>query len=30
VRSVVYRYTETDGTVTITNIPRGRAGATIR
>jgi soluble lytic murein transglycosylase-like protein len=30
VRSVVYRYTETDGSVTITNIPRGKAGATIR
>lgn len=30
VRSVVYRYTETDGTVTITNIPRGKAGPTVR
>ncbi len=30
VRSVVYRYTETDGTVTITNIPRGKAGPTAR
>jgi len=24
VRNVVYRYTETDGTITLTNIPRGR------
>ena len=30
VRSVVYRYTETDGTVTITNIPRGKAGPNVR
>ena len=30
VRSVVYRYTDSDGTVTITNIPRGRGGPTIR
>jgi len=30
VRSVVYRYTATDGTVTITNIPRGKAGPSIR
>ena len=30
VRSAVYRYTERDGTVTITNIPRGRSGPTIR
>ena len=30
VRSVVYRYTEADGTVTITNIPRGKSGPTIR
>jgi hypothetical protein len=30
VRSVVYRYTESDGTVTITNIPRGKAGPNIR
>ena len=29
-RSVVYRYTEADGTVTITNIPRGKSGPTIR
>ena len=27
-RSVVYRYTEPDGTVTITNIPRGRSAPT--
>ena len=30
VRSVVYRYTETDGTVTITNVPRGKAGPNVR
>jgi transglycosylase-like protein with SLT domain/uncharacterized protein DUF4124 len=30
VSSVVYRYTAADGTVTITNIPRGKAGPTIR
>ena len=30
VRSIVYRYTEADGTVTITNIPRGMAGPNIR
>ena len=30
VRSSVYRYTEADGTVTITNIPRARAGQTLR
>ena len=30
VRTIVYRYTETDGTVTITNIPRGKAGPNIR
>ena len=30
VRSVVYRYTEPDGTVTITNIPRGKAGPNVR
>lgn len=29
-RSVVYRYTDTDGTVTITNIPRGKSGPTFR
>ena len=30
VQSVVYRYIETDGTVTLTNIPRGKTGSTIR
>jgi soluble lytic murein transglycosylase-like protein len=30
VRSVVYRYIEPDGTVTLTNIPRGKAGPTTR
>jgi hypothetical protein len=30
VRSVVYRYTDADGTITITNIPRGKAGPTVR
>jgi soluble lytic murein transglycosylase-like protein len=30
VRTVIYRYTESDGTVTITNIPRGKAGPTLR
>lgn len=30
VRSVIYRYTESDGTVTITNIPRGKSGPTLR
>jgi soluble lytic murein transglycosylase-like protein len=30
VRSVVYRYREADGTVTITNIPRGRVAPTFR
>jgi soluble lytic murein transglycosylase-like protein len=30
VRSVLYRYTETDGTVTITNVPRGKAGPVLR
>ena len=30
VRSAIYRYTETDGTVTITNIPRSEAGPTLR
>jgi Transglycosylase SLT domain/Domain of unknown function (DUF4124) len=30
VRSVVYRYTDTDGAVIITNIPRAKAGPNIR
>jgi hypothetical protein len=30
VQSVVYRYIETDGTVTLTNIPRNKTGSTIR
>jgi soluble lytic murein transglycosylase-like protein len=30
VRSVVYRYVESDGTVTLTNIPRGKTGPSTR
>jgi len=30
VHNVVYRYIEPDGTVTLTNIPRGKSGPTIR
>jgi hypothetical protein len=29
-RTVIYRYVETDGTVTITNVPRSRAAASFR